>query len=187
MGKRFSPNSTADGATEMRWTFLSSTRFGFAYTKSSCYSTEEVGYRNIQYNHRQSVLCPSPLAWIITCDLLPVGQRKVALLCAPFTWVPCTFFRPSPLHSFPVIIQRPPADLSAMASSLPPGVFGLRLTPQFAPGARPLGPWVHPLSGDLFLLHGSSIPARLRVGPLAGHRVSSCLLLPQSNFLWHGA
>ena len=47
VGQKFSPISTTDGAGEMCRP-LSSTRFGFSYTKSSCYSTEEVGFRNIQ-------------------------------------------------------------------------------------------------------------------------------------------
>ena len=94
------------------------------------------------------------------------GQRKVALLCAPFIWVPCTFFRPSP----PLFSSYNPAPARRLVGDgfFTSAVFGLRLTPQFAPGARTLGPWVHPLPGELFLLHGSSLPARLRVGHMLG-------------------
>ena len=41
------------------------------------------------------------------------------------------------------------------------------------------------LSSGLYFLYKSFVPARLRVGSPADHRVSSCLLRPQSNCLWH--
>ena len=88
-----------------------------------------------------------------------------------------------PPHSFPVINPRPLADLSEIASSLPPS-SGCACLPSLHLVPRTLGRCVHPLSGELFLLHGSFIPARLRVCPLTGHRISSCLLQQHSNFLW---
>ena len=81
---------------------------------------------------------PSPLAWIDAFDLLPVGPRKVALLCAPLIWVPCTFFRPSPpLFKFssynPAPARRLVGDCFFTSA-----VFGLRLPPSLHLVPEPL-------------------------------------------------